>query len=80
VPVAELGGGPKAAARPAVGIDTFESDLTDFEAELETARTETGIELVVQRAAAADMPWQYQDRLQRELPRSASPRARSRTT
>src|SRR6266545_4994660 len=39
-----------------VDVDTFESDLSAFEAELREARSETGLPVVIQRAAIADMP------------------------
>jgi hypothetical protein len=52
-------GGPLAysVTTGTVDVDTFESDLSTFEAELREARTESGLPVVIQRAAIADMPW-----------------------
>lgn len=48
-------------------VDTFETDLHALSDALARARVETGLHIPFVPAGVADMPWEYQTRLVREL-------------
>jgi hypothetical protein len=67
-----IGGGAAALAHGAssttADVDTFTPTTADLEAALGLATRDTGLKIPLQQAGVADVPINYEDRLERQLP------------